>query len=135
MAKGRYKLTSIVKILLAEGQLKLFLTSTIFSRDSWPKANENLTFSSGDTFGLRPTETFSARLSLVENISLVEIIVALTAYSREYLGQRPMETEHSLVEILLAKGQLKLFLALTTFSREYFGQRLDSIRFFWTKVN
>ena len=97
MAKGRYKLTSIVKILLAEGQLKLFLTSTIFSRDSWPKANENLTFSSGDTFGLRPTETFSARLSLVENISPVEIIVA--------------------------KGQLNLFFAVTIFSREYFSPR------------
>ena len=93
-------------------------------------ANENLTFSSGDTFGpfgRRPTETFSARLSLVENISLVEIIVALTAYSREYLGQRPMETEHSLVEILLAEDQLNLCLALTMlslFGLDYVQQRI-----------
>ena len=76
---------------MAEGQLKLCLALTIFSREY---------------FGRRPIETEFSLIEILLAEGQLKLCLVLTIYSREYFGQRPIETNFSLIEILLAKGQL-----------------------------
>ena len=68
---------SLVEILLAEGQLKLYLALTIFSREC---------------FGRRPMETQHFLVEILLAKGQLQLFSALTIFSREYFGKKPIET-------------------------------------------
>ena len=68
---------SLVEILLAEGQLKLYFALTIFSREC---------------FGQRPMETQHFLVEILLAKGQLQLFMALTIFSREYFGKKPIET-------------------------------------------
>ena len=68
---------SLVEILLAEGQLKLYLALTIFSREC---------------FGRRPMETQHFLVEILLAKGQLQLFSAMTIFSREYFGKKPIET-------------------------------------------